>query len=168
MTTPLTPDSSNIEDWIDSLDKEQVAIKGTTFTFRKLGAEDAFDVLEDIRESIGGRTVSVMATKQLLSSASTENVRNLMMEVFVTLMGVVVAMPKVDAQRVRKALFKETYFTNQHAKVLLPIDGNENFAFADIEPVQVYELWMRSMVVNFRGSWSVMSSLLGLSSPSLP
>ena len=158
-------DLSAIEVLIDSLYNEQVVINNTTFTIKKLPPEDAFDVLEDIRESIGGRMMTTLAAKQVLSEGSIGEMINQVVKIFLS---VLVAMPKNDAKKVRSALFEQVSFKNRLNRAEMRLKGNENLAYADLEPIHIHELWLRSMAINFQGSWSVMSSLFELNDQNSP
>ncbi len=122
--------------------KREVTVKGasgkTHFTLTKMPATKAWDVLEDIRDSASGAL-------DVQHSGGTEAM----------VRALVGALPKPFARRLRDTMFGCVTFRNQMMQSPAVLAGNEETAFDAIEadPIAIYEMFLRSLSVNFTDSF---------------
>ena len=121
--------------------KTTVKIGDTTFKINKLMVMDSLDVLEDIREGMGQRLLDL------------ENVS--LQEAIVR---AVIGAPRELVARIRDRLFEEVTFKNQSAKTHVTLAGSEEMAFENLSAVDVYEVLVRSLAVNFFDSFQELAS----------
>ena len=121
--------------------RQEVTIKGrsgeTTFTIAKMPATKGWDTLEEIREAAGGQI-----------SLGAGGIGGAMQSV-------VSALPKPFARQLRTTMFGHVTFRNHLAKDPLTLAGEEEMAFDAIEaePLAIYEIFMRSLALNFTDSF---------------
>ena len=135
------------------LDKDQISaisnswretkfkIKETEFTISKLYPMDAFHCMEVIRVGIA----------PILSKMKTDESGDIPLS---TLLSACLSMPRATVDEASKMLFERITFINQYAKTPVKVGGNEEMAFADLDPIAIYNVLMRAVVVNFGESLS--------------
>ena len=173
--TPAEKARAEVTQVIDAIRDEflqrDVTITGengeTRFAIGKMKASKGWDVLEEIREA---------ANQPIADNAAIGGARDAME-------AIVMALPRPFTRRLRDTMFAHVTFTNRVAVSGLPLAGAEETAFdaIDAEPVAIYEIFLRSLAVNFTPSFvellekifrieSLISSRLGTetSPPSSP
>ena len=116
--------------------RREVTVTGTNgetaFTIGKMPATKGWDTLESIREAVREPLESMHDIK-----------------------AIVTALPKLFARALRDTMFEHVTFRNRIAGTPLVLAGNEETAFdaIDAEPVAIYEMFLRSLCVNFTPSF---------------
>ena len=127
----------------------------TTFYVRKLTAMRGHKVSEMIRAAVGVQTLR-------FGGAS---------DVPTLIAGIILSLNPVDVEAITKVMWERVEFKNGTAQTPLPLLGNEDMAFEHLEPVDVYEVIVRCLAVNFTASLEGILSRMPeglLSSPPLP
>ena len=126
--------------------KTTVKIGDTTFKINKLMVMDSLDVLEEIREGMGQRLLELehMSLQEAIARA-------------------VIGAPRDLVARIRDRLFEEVTFKNQSAKTHVTLAGSEEMAFENLSAVDVYEVLVRCLAVNFFDSFQELISRLNQS-----
>ena len=144
---------SSIPGMAPDLDLDQVAeeflateveIGETRFRFSKLPAMRGYALLEKIRTAIG-RHAGVQSSAGMGA-----------------IVRAVLSLPPEFVEEVRIELFGEVKFSNRMAQTAQTLAGAEDTAFADLEPVAVYEVLVRCLAVNFTESFRQIASRLGV------
>lgn len=126
----------------DEFLKREFTVKGangeTEFTLAKMPATKGWDVLEEIRSASGS------ASNGPAGGGIEAEIKNL-----------VAALPKEFARALRNTMFQYVTFRNRMAVSPMNLAGNEEVAFDAIEaePLAIYEVFLRSLAVNFTPSF---------------
>ena len=130
-TEPVNPTDILDDPNIRRLTERRVTIKNTTFEVGKLLPFEAIEVFEVLRVPVLNRlaTMTEMDTRALT----------------IALMN----LPRDTMKEAAPLLFEQVKFTNAKYKTPTSVTGNENAALEGLEPYVYYELFMRSVVVNF-------------------
>ena len=140
----------------EHLQEAECEIGGTRFFFAKLPALEAWDLLERIRHEIG-KTASATAPGAISD------------ETGISLLQLVLSLDPAFVRDVRDTLFERVSYANVSAVTPQPLAKAESMAFADLEPVAVYEVLARALAVNFLPSAQALGSTLrGLDQTSIP
>lgn len=126
----------------DELTRKNVTIKGrrgsVRFHFRRMPATKGDEVLEGLREVAGGDFLSDDPT------------------VFTTL---VTKLPRAYVKRLQERLFRYVDFeTDRSSKMCLSGLEDQAFNDADLEPIAIKQVLLRSFAVNFIGSFQQLSA----------
>ena len=122
--------------------KREVTITGangdTEFTISKLPATKGWDTLERIREQIG-RDFQFPRGEEL----------------GVIIMKTIGGLPRSFVADIRTTMFEHVTFRNRMAVSPMTLAGNEEMAFdaVEIEPADIYDLFLRTLCVNFTASF---------------
>ena len=92
-------------------------------------AEEAFDVLERVRNSTGLGMGSIIGKTSLIST--------------------IFLFPRNEFKEIRDQLFVEVKFTNKQYQTPTILAGNVNQAFADLDAIHIYEMFLRAFARNF-------------------
>ena len=131
----------NLNSFTDEFCRLQITVTGangeTKFTLSKMPGTIAWDTLEDIREALSDPILK-----------RSNDARGVMEQILL-------ALPKQFTRRLRDRMFQYVTFTNSIARTPLTLAGAEETAFdaIDAEPVAIYEVFVRSLAVNFTGSY---------------
>ena len=117
----------------------------TTFHIGKLFPMDAFRVLEKIRTALGVGMASVPAGQSTAAS----------------IVAVVLSLPEDRFTEVRNLLFSHVTFTDKNVQTPLHVAGMEEQAFANLDPLNIYEIFLRCVAVNFFQSFKGLLSRIG-------
>ena len=126
-------------------------IGDTRFMLDKMGAMEAWRVLEVIRKEISnvaGLPITDLMTQ--LRGADMDDAIRIGAKVAMAVMG----LPVPFVEGLRKTLFKHVRFTGNGAKTPQVLAGAEDMAFNGLEPVAIYEVLVRSLAVNFSPSFA--------------
>ena len=130
---------SLISEW----EKTEFTIRETRFQIQALNAMEAFDISEDIRESVGPRSLGLLGGSK---------------DDLVILAGLMLSMPKNHLGAIRQKLFAHILFTNSVNHDPTPLFPDENMGFMGLLPLHIYEVLLRSFAVNFTESFSELNS----------
>ena len=103
---------------------------------------DAFDLLEDIRPSVGMGITAILG-KGLPTT---------------TILAMVLNLPKNTFSNIKSKLFQNVSFTNTNMKSPTILAGNEDVAFNGLEALDIYQIFFRAFVVNFFSQFNVLLS----------
>ncbi len=146
----------NLNGSAEHLQEAECEIGGTRFFFAKLAALDAWDLLERIRHEIG-KTAAAAAPSVADDDTG------------MSLLQLMLSLDPVFVRSVRDKLFERVSYANESAVTPQPLGRAEPMAFADLEPVAIYEVLARALAVNFLPSVRNLGSMLnGLSQTSIP
>ena len=126
----------------DEFTRTEITVTGdsgeTVFTLSKMPATKGWDTLEEIREATGG----VMNVEHSGGANA-------------AIAALVASMPKPFVRRLRSTMFEHVTFTNRVMQTPTVLAGNEETAFDMIgaKPVEIYELFLRILAVNFTDSF---------------
>ena len=156
------PQAANIDEARTALDKagfmdRQRQIGDTMFRFDKMDALVGYEVLELLRTALGHNLGDLL-------DVDMDNP----MQMFGKLLSAVGVVSPQHMNAVRNAMFEYVTFTNKSVTNGTKLISMEGMAFADLEPVHVYEVLLRALCVNFRASFSVIGLQFGSESPSSP
>ena len=143
---------SLISEW----EKTEFTIRDTRFKIQALTAIEGHDIFEDIRESIGPRSLGLLGGNQ---------------DDLVILAGLLLSIPKAQLGAIRQKLFGHILFTNAVNHDPAPLYPDENMGFMGLLPLHVYEVLLRSFAVNFTESFTELHSrtkAAGLTDTPLP
>ena len=136
----------NIEKYAKKLNESEVTITSgeysTNFKINKLLAMDAFDLLEDIRPSVGMGITAILG-KGLPTT---------------TILAMILNLPKNTFSNIKSKLFQGVSFTNTNMKSPTILAGNEDVAFNGLEALDIYQIFFRAFVVNFFSQFNVLLS----------
>ncbi len=139
-----------VENALTNLEERTVTLGGTTFKIQKLLPMEAYQAFEMIRAELGEK----------LGRYETEEGQTL------TVPDIILAILKLAPEKVdevRRALFAGVTFTNERAETPMRLAGDENMAFEKLEPIDIYEVFVRCLAINFTGSLTaVLSKVEGL------
>lgn len=125
--------------------RPDITIKGekgeTKFHIEKMPAMEGWDVLEDIRE----------AATSPLNMQHAGGIES-------AVQALVTSLPKRFTRELRDVMFGHVTFTNRIMQTPTVLAGDEDSAFNAIgaEPIAVYELFLRTLAVNFTPSFLAM------------
>lgn len=129
----------------EDLSASEFEIGGTRFVISKLPAMPAFHLLESIRREVGRTTASEDPNASVGS-----------------LLQVILSLEPEFVDRVRRTLFDKVLFANEKAMTPQTLAGAEDTAFSTLEPVSVYTVLVRCLVVNFSASLRSVASILNV------
>ena len=135
-SAPPDPASAvrNLKEMASGFRAKEFTIKGTRFRISKLLPEEGFEVSEILREGLGARLATIGATASIETAVA----------------AMFLSLPAATVERVRQRLFEEVYFKNKLTnKQWLNLAQERGMGFTDLEPLHVYEVLMRALVVNF-------------------
>ena len=142
--------------------QNKAVIKGVEFTFRKLPAMDAYDVIEDIRVALNGQAVA-----NALASIDAGSDGITMAQIGSALGSLPRLVSKSDLAAIRAKMFRAVDFrkldTGDTAAPLVADISDEARAFEKTGPMAIYEVLGRSLAVNFTEFLS--DALSALNSP---
>ena len=138
---------NNLESWTEP----ECQIGETRFFIDKLGAMEAWRILERIRHELSRTPLELTDTTDVG-----------------VLVRAILALDPVFIERLRRDLFEHVRFVNTKALSPQPLAGAEDMAFEGegVEPVAVYEVLVRSLAVNFTASFGAVVSQFGDEPPS--
>ncbi len=116
----------------------------TTFTVNKMDSWRAWHVLEELRPGLADIAQKIPLTlgiEQIIAA-------------------MIIAMPTATVTRAADLLFEWVDFKTPNRGVAIPLKGDEEEAFADLEPFHVYLVLARAFAVNFTQSWRELESML--------
>ena len=119
-------------------------IGNTHFRVHKLLPMRGFQVLEMIRSALGGKLASVLSDTD--SGVAT------------VIVGAALSLPPEAVERISAALYERVEFARPGSDYMALTPATQPMAFEDIEPVQIYELLIRCLAVNFTASWDAILS----------
>ena len=120
--------------------KTKFQIGTTHFDVRKLLVDDAFWLLEEVREGMGVSFGNIDLDDQI--------------DLRVHIVKAVLGAPRELVRSVRDQLFANVLFRNQHNKTPVPLLGSEDSAFDGLSAFDIYEVLVRCLAVNFFDSLS--------------
>ena len=126
-----------------------------TFEFRKMLALEAFDLFEAIRPGLAEAVAAGKIDQAQLRQGN--------MDVS-GIARIISALPHATVKAARDGLFRFTYFTAPPHKQM-PLAGNEELAFKDLEPIHVYQVIGGAFVENFTESLNALTSLMEVQAP---
>ncbi len=134
---------------LEYLTEPECQIGETQFFFDKLGAMEAWRILERIRHELSRTNLGEIGDVTVLVRA-------------------ILALDPAFIERLRRDLFEHVRFVNTKALSPQSLLGAEDMAFEGegVEPVAVYEVLVRSLAVNFTGSFGAVVSQFGDEPPS--
>ena len=141
---------------IKEFTKPDFKMGDTSFTIQKKNAFAGFEMLEVIKEEIGKQLAVERAPLRIGADAN--------IGAFVQL---VMGLDRHFLARIREDLFRNVYFVNDDMSGGgLPVTGNEDQAFDGMEPLAIYELFVRCLAVNFTASCLELMSRMTFLMPS--
>lgn len=130
-----------------SLGDKVFKINDAEFHIAKLPPLAGMDLLEFIRASLAKTSNGI--------DAGDSNAENIAL-FFKTIL----ALPPADVKYIRDELFKNIEFKSPGVdRGLLRLSGSEDMAFQGFEIINIYEVLVRALYVNFSGSFSGIGSL---------
>ncbi len=128
---------------IKGLNDREFTMEGVTFQIKKLSPFDGFHLFEEIRHALFSNADS--------AQADTESAL-LFYKAILTLEPAVI-------EGFRAKLFKNVAFRGNGVDTgWMDLEHAEEMAFQDMEPLHVYELFVRCLAVNFTGSFHALAS----------
>lgn len=134
---------------------EEFTLGATSFRIHKIPALEAWEVLEQIREQFGKTLdADVMALKGVgsaMADKASENghASDRTADQISAMARLVLGLPPSFVKSLRNRLFAHAQFRNQVAVDWQPLQGGEDTAFMNLEPVEVYNVLVRCLAVNF-------------------
>ncbi len=131
----------DVKNILEKFNQSEWEIGGTCFYFHKMPALKGWEVIESIRKELGRTSKGMDADAgflTLIASLDTGFVSNL-----------------------RTELFKFVSFVNKTQTKTAPnsrLAGMEDMAFENLQPVTIYQVMWRSLIVNFSESFSELTS----------
>jgi hypothetical protein len=119
------------------------------FEITKLSALRAWRLLEYIRKTLG--------SAEHVAGIGGDNAGTDMLMLVTTLM----ALPEEKIEHIRSVLFENVMYRTASMRgnaVPLVTEGDIDVAFADLEPVHIYEVMGRCLMINFTGSFNAIRS----------
>ncbi len=126
--------------------KLNVQIGETHFEIRKLLVMDSFAVLEELREGLGEQLGEVDSDDPLQ----------------VTMVKTILSAPRELVISIRDQLFANVLFRNESYRTPMILAGMEEAAFDGLTPIDVYEMLVRCLAVNFFDTFREIASKLGV------
>ena len=118
-------------------------IKGTEFSINKLSPMAGFHMSEYIRVNLVQSANSFETSDDTVASQAA------------LFFKAVLGMDQVVVEHIRQSLFKEIQFkTADVALGWVDLKDSMDMAFQDFEPINIYEVLVRALYVNFSGSFS--------------
>ena len=133
------------------LAKEEVTIKGTKFNIQKPLCQDAWDLLEVLRPCF-------ILASDYLNFDMDEGKPNFDIVLGQALFKIVAGAPRDIIKETKDRLFNKIYWTTKDSPNPITISMDSEGAFNKLEPVHIYELIVRGLIINFRGSWDELRS----------
>ena len=154
MQPDMLSDVEALKDALNGFAKPDWAVGKRKFRISKMGALKAFQLGEKVRHALAQVDINPGAVAGGNKSD---------MALGVLLQGVL-SLPPATVEEIRDELFEHADFSGDDIKKgWLNVGQNMDMAFKDLEARHVYELMVRSLVVNFFGSFAGLIS--DLSSP---
>jgi len=131
----------------DGFGNPDFKIKGTEFSITKLSPMAGYHMTEYIRVNL------VKSANSFETSDDTESSQAALF--FKAIMG----MDQIVVEYIRQNLFQEIQFkTADVALGWVDLKDSMDMAFQDFEPINIYEVLVRALYVNFSGSFSEIGS----------
>ena len=143
-------------------EQTEIEIAGTRFEIRKLPATQARRTWRELLHAFG-QTRTVEALGNLDFDAGDAETKGLLM----VIQGVL-ALDVDYLERLQGQIFAGMTFQNKMAATPQPVGPAQDTAFMDLEPVDVDELLIRGLAVNFTRSLRRAASRLGYAIPDTP
>lgn len=132
----------------DAMKEEKFKIDNVEFSITKLDALSGWKMLESIRHQM---------SKTDITGAKTDDKQEGMQK----FMSSILSLDPVFIDDLRLKLFANVQFKTKDVTTgWLPLTDTIDMAFADLEPSAIYEVLMRSLVVNFTRSFTEIISRL--------
>ncbi len=125
--------------------EQDFTIGQTKFSIEKLLPMEGFRVLEEIRAALGTRLANTPADSGVAT----------------VIASVALSIPPAVVDTIMRDMFAHVTFTNHLQATRATLAGNEGTAFDGLEPVNVYEVFVRCLAVNFFSSLEDGLSRLG-------
>ena len=140
---------------MEPLSEREVVIKGTQFKFLKALPMEALRVFETIRPGLSAVLTEAKIDFELLNDRQSETA---MMVFGQQLVGAFSMLPQDTVEAMQKGLFPFTQYKGPGMNAFVPVSGDADSAFKELEVVHIYELLARAFYVNFSGSVSEITS----------
>ena len=151
-------DAQNIA---EELSVSQFEIGQVRFNVQKLPAMAAWALMEQIRRELGRTSAEVVALGN--TAASNDDEEEATGLTWGTVIQMVLSLEPVFVDGVRKKLFERVEFQRDDtARTPQKLAAAEDMAFEDVEPLAVYEVLLRCLVVNFSPSLRALGSRFGV------
>ena len=136
---------------LEALLEPKVQIGDIHFVINKMKAMEAYDLMDDIRLQVAQSAgMPMLGIGDSLDEQSSW---------ILSLIAMVMGFDKQFVERVRRRLFQRIEFLDPHSSSNRVLAGNEDIAFAGLEPLVVYELIVRSLAINFTASLRSLGSM---------
>ena len=130
------PDTAAFSRMMHEQNKPDFEIRGTKFHVSRLAPMDGYRLLDSLRASIGA------SYGGLTSIATATNASDMVIGSFLSL-------PPAVIEDAANRMWAHVTFTNASALDPLPLRGNEQMAFEQMQPTDIYEVILRCFAVNF-------------------
>ena len=149
---------------IGSLDEREFTISETRFIIEKLPALEGWHCLETIRAELGSIgldqiIVTIREQQTAMGRGKTEDAATREQEVIAAVILVLGKLGVRFIDELRKTFFARIRFASPSTTVQ-PLAGAEVMAFNGLEPISIYEVLVRSLVVNFFDSFQLIDTLV--------
>lgn len=132
---------------IESFTQREATIKDVAFRFDKMGAMEGFRIFERIRKELASTLSGLESDKG--EKLGTEFIKSIL-----SLEPTFIDLLRVD-------LFKHVKFKGNGAQNFIDLKGAEDMAFQGLSPASVYEVFLRSLAVNFIDTLNELKSKVG-------
>ena len=138
----------------------EVALGDQEFRISKLLTMEGLAAMEILRPAMLAEVDDNFGQATLAVGALAVSLGANISQTHIFLSTLLLRLPTASFYRLKDALFRQVYFTSPTHPTPTPVFGNEPAAFKGLEPAHVYEMVVRSSIVNFTGSFSVFNSRL--------
>ena len=131
---------------MEQVDAREVQLGDVKFTIGKLLPMEGFKVFEMIRPGLK----DALGVDDGDGEATANPIK--------TVLNIACAAEPEMVEKVRSAMFRHVRFTSPDVPTPTVLLSNEDTAFKDLEPYHIYEILVRTLTVNFTGSFSALMS----------
>jgi len=135
-------DASNIDKYLEP----EFTLNEVSFRVNKLNAMDGFALFEIIRKELATTSDNIDLNGDNDADDS------------ILIIKAIASLEPTFVEKIRKALFSRVQFKGNGAESYVALAGTEEMAFQNLEPIDVYEVLLRALAVNFTGSFRAIKS----------
>ena len=147
----------------------EIVLGDTTFKFGKMLAEEAFELLEELRPGLAPALTDLDIPDELFDGDEEAIKKRAMVVITRLVASVISSVPPNIIRSARNALFRHVRYTSKSQPTPTVLATDVNNAFDGLEAVHIYLVLGRAFAVNFLGSWGVLQSHIpGLENLHLP